>query len=55
MSLVKWTLIGVILLPAAEIATFLVVAMTIGWLWTALLLAGTTAAGVLMLRHTGRG
>jgi UPF0716 family protein affecting phage T7 exclusion len=54
MSLVKWAFIGVILLPAAELTTFILVALTIGWLWTAVLFVGTSAVGVLVLRHTGR-
>jgi UPF0716 protein FxsA len=54
MSLVKWAFIGVILLPAAEFAVFVAVALAIGWLWAALLFFATSAAGVLVLRHAGR-
>jgi len=54
MSLVKWAFIGVILLPAAEFAVFVAVALTIGWLWAALLFFATSGAGVLVLRHAGR-
>ena len=50
MSLVKWAFIGVLLLPAAEFAAFVLVALAIGWLWAALLFLGTTAAGLLVLR-----
>ena len=55
MSLVKWAVIGVILLPLAEIATFIAVALAIGWLWAAALFVATSAVGVLALKHTGRG
>jgi len=54
MSLVKWAFIGVILLPAAEFAVFVAVALAIGWLWAALLFFATSGAGVLVLRHAGR-
>src|SRR5262245_20171035 len=54
MSLVKWAFIGVILLPAAEFAVFVAVALAIGWLWAALLFVATSGAGVLVLRHAGR-
>src|SRR5215475_9580948 len=54
MSLVKWAFIGVILLPAAEFAVFVAVALAIGWLWAALIFFTTSAAGVLVLRHAGR-
>jgi UPF0716 protein FxsA len=54
MSLVKWTIIGLVALPAGEIAVFLVLALTIGWLWTMGLFLATSAIGVLVLRHSGR-
>ncbi len=54
MSLVKWAFIGVILLPLAEFAAFIVVAFTIGWLWAAALFVATSAVGVLVLRQIGR-
>ena len=54
MSLVKWAFIGVLLLPAAEFAAFVLVALVVGWLWAALLFLGTTAAGLLILRRAGR-
>jgi UPF0716 protein FxsA len=44
----------VILLPAAELAVFVLLALIIGWLWTAALFLGTSAIGVLVLKHTGR-
>ena len=55
MSLVKWAFIGLILLPVAEIAAFVVVALAIGWFWAACLFLATTVAGLLILRRTGRG
>jgi UPF0716 protein FxsA len=54
MSLVKWTFIGLIALPAAEIALFLIVAALIGFLWAALLFIATSALGVFLLRRSGR-
>src|SRR4051794_39872699 len=54
MSLVKWAFIGVILLPAAELAAFAAVALAIGWVWTVVLFLATSAVGVLLLRHAGR-
>ena len=54
MSLVKWAFIGVLLLPAAEFAAFVLVALVVGWFWAALLFLGTTAAGLLILRRAGR-
>jgi UPF0716 protein FxsA len=54
MSLVKWAFIGVILLPLAEFAAFLAVALTIGWFWAAILFVATSAVGVLVLRRIGR-
>jgi UPF0716 protein FxsA len=43
-----------LLLPAAEIAAFLLVAVLIGWLWTIGLFLATSAAGVWFLRRSGR-
>ena len=54
MSLVKWAFIGLLLLPAAELVTFLIVAATIGWFFTIVLFFATSAAGVFLLRRTGR-
>jgi UPF0716 protein FxsA len=54
MSLVKWGFIGLLLLPAAELAAFVLVAATIGWLRAAALLVATTVFGVLLLRRSGR-
>ena len=54
MSLVKWTLIGLLVLPAAELLAFFLVAALIGWLWAAGLFIATSIAGVLLLRRFGR-
>jgi UPF0716 protein FxsA len=54
MSLVKWIFAGLLLLPAAEIAVFVLVAMLIGWFWTIALFLATSAVGVWLLRRSGR-
>ena len=54
MSLVKWTFIGLIALPAAELLAFVMVASLIGWLRTAALFIATSVVGVLVLRKSGR-
>jgi UPF0716 protein FxsA len=55
MSLVKWGFIGLLVLPAAELAVFILVAALIGWLAAAMLFVATSVVGVLLLRHSGRG
>jgi len=54
MSLVRWGFVGLLALPVAEIAVFIMVALTIGWLWTLALFLSTSLVGILMLRHAGR-
>jgi UPF0716 protein FxsA len=54
MSLVKWTLIGLLVLPAAELFAFFLMAALIGWLWAAGLFIATSIVGVLLLRRFGR-
>jgi UPF0716 protein FxsA len=54
MSLVKWSIIGLLVLPAAELMTFLLVAVLIGWLWTVALFVATSVVGMLLLRQSGR-
>jgi len=54
MSLVKWAFIGLLVLPAAELATFLLMAALIGWLRTAVLFVATSVIGVMLLRRSGR-
>jgi UPF0716 protein FxsA len=55
MSLVKWAFIGLLVLPAAEVIIFIVVAALIGWLPAAALFVGTSVAGVMLLKRSGRG
>jgi UPF0716 protein FxsA len=54
MSLVKWTFIGLLALPAAEIALFLMVAALVGWFWVCILFVATSAIGIFLLRRSGR-
>jgi UPF0716 protein FxsA len=54
MSLVKWGFIGLLALPAAELAAFLAVAALVGWLAAAMLFVATSVVGVMLLRHSGR-
>lgn len=54
MSLVKWIFVGILLLPVAETAVFVLSAMLFGWLWTITLFLGTSVVGVWLLRRTGR-
>jgi UPF0716 protein FxsA len=53
--MVKRVIIAILLLPAAEIAAFVLVAALIGWAGALLLMLATTLAGILVLRHSGRG
>jgi len=55
MSLVKWTFIGLLVLPAAELAALLLVVALIGWLPAVTLFVATSVAGVLILKRRGRG
>src|ERR1700745_908643 len=54
MSLVKWTLIGLLVLPAAELFAFFLIAALIGWFLGAGLFIATSIVGVLLLRRFGR-
>ena len=55
MSLVKWAFIGLLILPAAELLALLLLVSLLGWLLTIVLFFGTSVAGVLLLRRSGRG
>lgn len=55
MSLVKWAIIGLVMLPAAEVLAFLLVAALLGWIWAIVLFFATSAAGIMLLRRTARG
>jgi UPF0716 protein FxsA len=50
MPLVKWTFLALLLLPAAELAVFILVAQAIGWLWALALCLATSFAGAILLR-----
>jgi UPF0716 protein FxsA len=54
MSLVKWAFIGLLVLPAAEIVVFIVVATLIGWFPAVALFIATSVAGVMLLKRSGR-
>jgi UPF0716 protein FxsA len=54
MRLTKWIVIGVIVLPAAELALVLVIAALLGWPVTLILLLATSVAGMALLRRAGR-
>ena len=49
MSLVKWGFIGLFLLPVAEMAAFVAVAIAIGWFWAACLFLATTILGLSLI------
>ena len=53
--MVKWIIIAILLLPLAEIAVFVLVAVLAGFAWAVILTLLTTLAGFLVLRHAGRG
>jgi UPF0716 protein FxsA len=55
MSLVKWAFIGLLILPAAELVALLLMVSLLGWLLTIVLFFGTSVAGVMLLRRSGRG
>ena len=55
MSLSKWLLIGFLVLPLAELAVFVAVALRIGLLPALALLAATSVLGVGLLRLAGQG
>ena len=48
--MVKWIFIGLLALPIAELAVFILVAANIGLGWALLIMLGTTVAGFLVLR-----
>jgi len=53
--MVKWIIGGILLLPVAEIALFVLVAATIGLPWALALMLVSTTSGLLVLRRAGRG
>jgi UPF0716 protein FxsA len=54
MSLVKWAVIGLLALPPAELAAFLLAAAMIGWLWATALFIASSVVGIALLRRTAR-
>src|SRR4051812_39179249 len=54
MTMVKWVFIVMLLLPLAEIVVFIVMALTLGWLWTFALFLGSSLIGIIVLRRCGR-
>jgi UPF0716 protein FxsA len=53
MNVAKWFLLAVLMLPAAELAASLAVAVGIGFLAAAALILVGSFAGALILRHAG--
>ena len=53
MRLAKWIVIGVIVLPAAEMALVLAIAAALGWPATLTLLLATSVVGLGVLRRAG--
>ena len=53
MNVAKWLLLAVLALPIMELAVFIAVAGSIGFLWALLLVVATSMAGALVLRHAG--
>src|SRR6266850_1532669 len=55
MSLVKWAIFGLLMLPFVEIAIFVAVALKLGVLAALALTILTSLAGMAVIRHAGRG
>ncbi len=53
MNVAKWLLLAVLALPFLELAAFIAVAEAIGFLWALALIAATSLAGAMVLRHAG--
>jgi UPF0716 protein FxsA len=53
MSLLKWAIFGLLMLPFAEIAVFVVVGLKIGFLAALALTVLTSLAGMAVIRHAG--
>jgi UPF0716 protein FxsA len=54
MSLVKWAIFGLLLLPFAEIAVFVAIGLKIGFLATLALMVLTSLAGMAVVKNAGR-
>jgi UPF0716 protein FxsA len=55
MSLLKWAIFGLLMLPFAEIAVFVVVGLRIGFLAALALTILTSLAGMAVIRNAGQG
>ncbi len=55
MSLVKWAIFGLLMLPFAEIAVFVVVVVKLGFLAAIALMILTSIAGMAVIRNAGQG
>jgi UPF0716 protein FxsA len=53
MNVAKWLLLALLALPIMELVAFIAVAEIIGFLWALALMAATTMAGAMVLRHAG--
>jgi UPF0716 protein FxsA len=54
MSLLKWAIFGLLILPLAEIAVFVAVGLKIGFLAALALASLTSLAGMAVIRRAGR-
>jgi UPF0716 protein FxsA len=54
MSFVKWAFVGLLVLPVAEIVTFILVSLILGWLQTVVLFFASSVLGVYVLKRCGR-
>ena len=55
MSLLKWAIFGLLMLPLAEIAVFVAVAVKLGFLAALALTILTSMAGIAVIRRAGKG
>jgi len=55
MSLLKWAIFGLLMLPLAEIAVFVAVAVKLGFLAALALTILTSMAGIAIIRSAGKG
>ena len=55
MSLLKWAIFGLLMLPLAEIVVFVAVALKLGFLAALALTVLTSMAGIAVIRSAGKG
>ena len=53
MNVAKWLLVALLALPFMELAAFIAIAGSIGFLWALSLLLATSLGGAMVLRHAG--